>query len=395
MVFEFHAPAPLGRFFSVCLLGALLVDPNRVVAEPAMSGPGNTSSLPAETVAKLEVAAPMVSFVMIGDPSIFEHMHRITDSRALDRFDVRLQQRDTLDIVEVLAEGRTEGVAVHCFVDLRRASDVRVYFADRGTERFLYRRLALATDDGKLDWETLSQVVELSLLALIENKDLGLTRAEIEGLLSVHRSAPPSEPPPPQPAVPSEPPLPQHWWGFAAAARYRLRSYSDEIRAVHGPAFGFGIERRTQQSTWEFGAEEALGFERSYRGHQAGVDVYGLASLLTIGFRQRLPQNHGQGSFALGARSGIGLEFVHLRPHAGDTNSELELTEPRFITLPIAALSIFGELHLSPNVALELALGSLFDLGQVHFDVEVGQERSVVLERYRVQPTVALGLSFR
>jgi len=381
-----------GRLFWGCLLGALLLAPRPAESQP-LPGRGPEGVGEPATGPTAEGELPVVSFVVIGDGSTFDAMARITDSRALDRFDVRLQRRDTLDIVEILAEGRTKGVAIHCFVDLRRPEDVRVYFADRGTERFLYRRLALASRDGTLDWETLSQVVELSLLALYENKDLGLTRAEIEGLLAVRRPTPhPPAPALPEPEAPNHAP---HRWGLAVVTHYRVRSHSDEVRAVHGPDLGVTVERQGPRSTWGFGAEAALGFEQSYQEDRAGVEMAGLASLLTLDFGHRVSQKGEAVALALGARLGLGLEFVHLRPRPGDGQHAIELTESRFIHLPIATLAVVGKLDLTPQLAFELVAGSLFDLGRVHFDVEMESERAVVLERYRVQPMVAVGFGFR
>lgn len=342
-------------------------------------------------------ARPVVSIVVVGDEAAFQRILPLQASHALDQFETRWQRMDRLEVVDILERGKGAGVALHCYADLRTPSDIRLYFVDRDTERFLLRRLPLPEQSEEMDREILAQVIELSLRALIEEKDTGLSRDEAVSLLRPPEPAPP--PPPPRPIdAPPPPPAPSppaRSWTVEADLRYTLRLHSQQVPWLHGPQaavwLGYGSQRLVPK------AGMALGYtwHRRYQTRQAGLDFQSVTPMLAGRLDGAVGAAAGGGPMWLGGHLGVGLELVDVSPLQASEGPPVALADRRMEALPVILLGLDFSVALQEHLALLLVASTLVDPSRVRYGVELPTGNHTVLTRYRVQPMLGLGVSVR
>ena len=106
----------------------------------------------------------------------------------------------------------------------------------RTAERFLVRDVPLPTGLDAAALETLAQVVESSIVALISDERVGMTRAEMTVALA---PAPVASEPEAAPVPPKPPP-----WRGALAAFYALEGFATDPAVEHGPGILAAADRR-------------------------------------------------------------------------------------------------------------------------------------------------------
>jgi hypothetical protein len=362
---------------------------------PALTGHQTSlaqTSPPADSGSEAE--HPVVSIVLVGDAGTVTRIEQIAHSRSFGRFDTRWQRASRLDVLEILEQKRLTGISLHCYVDLRTPSDTRLYFVDRDTDRFLLRRLPLSVEGNEMDQESLAQIIELSLRALLEEKNVGLSRDEARSLLEPASSpAPPLAPP--FSAGPAEPPVGASSVVLDAELHYTLRLHSPEVRWLHGP--GLGVLLGDASAAWRRQAGLVLeyAFLQHYAEPAVGVDFGSVMPLLVGQLEHRIFGQGAAGTSWVGGRLGLGLEIVQLSPREGTEAGSIELTKSRTITLPVLALGASGAVPLGPHLALSLLVSTLLDPSRVRYDVRLSTGQESVVTRYRVQPMVSLGLRIR
>ena len=72
---------------------------------------------------------------------------------------------------------------LRCWIDLADLNRATLYFADQRGERFLVRELPLSGRFDEVDQQSVAQVMELSVSALIENAEIGFSRAQAREIL--------------------------------------------------------------------------------------------------------------------------------------------------------------------------------------------------------------------
>ena len=124
-------------------------------------------------------------------------------------------------------------VALRCWIDLSDLRRVTLYFASRGGERFLVRELALSGRLDEVDQQSLAQVVEISIAALLENQDTGLTRAEAREILA--RAQPATSPPAAS--------VKARGWRPGVALSYGIAAVAASLPAGQGPGVTLSLLR--------------------------------------------------------------------------------------------------------------------------------------------------------
>jgi hypothetical protein len=186
--------------------------------------------------------AATVEIVVVGSDEQLEAVRSTIGPSAFDGASVRWARATRLETGELL-EQRPEAseLGVRAWVDLSDEKNASLYFADRAGERFLVRAVALPEGLSQLGRETLGQVLELSIRALLEDDRIGMSRAETSELLNAR--APKPEVPAPEPERPPEPAPPithESDSSLGAEAFYGARLYSSDVSVVHGPGLGLG-----------------------------------------------------------------------------------------------------------------------------------------------------------
>jgi hypothetical protein len=263
----------------------------------------------------------------------------------------------------------------------------------------------------EIDREALSQVIELSVAALLENERAGLTRTQTEALLASRESprAPPAEVPlaEPTPAAESAPPTiidepPQVakplGVGPTAGIFYRAQAQGPDLPVVHGPGVMLawaGLGPRALLGGWVSGqyqlpAEEigpAIGLRFETFAARAGVQVY-LA--LGGGDSPRGPRPSG-----MVARLGVGTDVVRVTPMPGTASSSVMLTAPRWSqSLVVGAMAA-----LTWKVGRHAALGVVASVDllptAVHYDLRTAGQTSAAFSPWRLRPGLGVELLFR
>ena len=185
--------------------------------------------------------------------------------------DVTVAQAERFEPDELFAD--RDGGTLRVFVALKGPLEARLYFRAPQGERYLVRRLALATGLDAVGRELVAQVVAASAQALLDATQ-GLSREEASAAL-VEETKPSPEPAPPSPAPSSAAPVNQSALPTAlelrAAARYALQWAGSDFGVRHGPAVTGGL--RWLDGSFLLGAE--LGAEYGFEQRFSTADVEG------------------------------------------------------------------------------------------------------------------------
>ena len=126
---------------------------------------------------------------------------------------------------------------LRCWIDLANLRHATLYFADQRGERFLVRELPLSGRFDEVDQQSVAQVMELSVSALIENAEIGFSRAQARDILARAQ--------PPEPVVAVAPPAESTRWHPAAGIFYALEISARRCRSRRGR----GCSSRSDVST--------------------------------------------------------------------------------------------------------------------------------------------------
>jgi hypothetical protein len=269
---------------------------------------------------------------------------------------------------------------VRVFVKLER-DRARLYFRGPGGARFLLRRLALPNGLDEMGSELVAQVLESSVLALLQSS-AGLSRAQASAELAREAAAPPASTPP----NPSRPPAAARPLRFELGARYGAGWSGAELGLAHGPGVEIGLR---------FGAPGFVRaalvaerwFEQSLRAR--GIEAEVQATAARVGVALGIAPGPGH---ALVGGLGFGVDVRRVTPTRA-TFSSIELAESDTRAVPVLRAELRYELAAR---RLRFAAGPLLDwpLVDTHFDLLEAGRRVRVVEPWPVRPGgfVALGL---
>jgi hypothetical protein len=200
---------------------------------------------------------------------------------------------------------------IRVFVVFGDANPARLWFRGPNGERYLLRKVTLASGLDAVGRELLGQVVESSVSALLKSTE-GMSRKEM--VAAIERDEPTVEPerPPPAPRPPAAKraaPLPSPSpWELHFGLRYAATRTGPELGLSHGPGLGIGARYRRGPSVGlELGADRRFAQALSTPALDASIERMTAHALLEAG----LALSPSQSAFvALGAA----LELVRTRP---------------------------------------------------------------------------------
>jgi hypothetical protein len=371
------------RGWSLPLLAASLVAVHARAQAP-LESPAPAPSMAATT-------ADVAEIVVIGTAEELGALKDVIGPRDFGAAEARWVRAERLRREELLErQPRASEVAVRCFVKIG-PSRATLYFANRTAERFLVRQVELPNGLDAAGREAIGQVLSLSVTAMIEDAEAGLSRTEAERLLAAPPEAKPeAEPAAPEPAPPEATPI-RPSSSLGAAPYYATKLHSREVALVHGPGLRVGWVSDLLDARRSFWASASYEVPARYRVEEVGV------AWETTSFRggfELLYRLAGSALF-LGGRLGAGVDVVRFSPKSGTVAGGVVLTDARTATVPV----------LTPAFALLLPVGSRLGIGlDVYADLHpvrlafalggpFGSEE--VLAPYRVRPGAALCLTAR
>lgn len=382
----------------------------------AQSAPKSQSS-PKDPSSSSSARANVVEIAVIGTAADLQRIRALVEPRPLGGSApawVRVGRFDPLEILQADRQ-RPSAAPLRCWVDISDPRRARLYFAARSGQQFLVRDVELSGTFDEVDRESLSQVLELSVTALLENERAGLTRAQTEALLLSSRrpGAPPAltavPPPPSHPTTPrpelTSPPTrdqgrtsttlqqqssgPPTRWRSSIGIWYGARIPGGGLPIGHGPGVVLThgkVRDRLALAGWITGQYQVPG-----RQEAPAVSI----GLETVAFRGGPELRWTAAAYQLTGRLGIGADLVRVEPQSGSVDRSATLTRPRWTQNLVFTMAAGVQRAVGAHILVGvLAFLDLLPTA-VHYDLQVSGTAAEVFSPARIRPGLALQLLIR
>ena len=273
----------------------------------------------------------------------------------------------------------TRTTTFRCWVDLSDLGHATLYFADQRGERFLVRELPLSGRFDEVDQQSVAQVMELSISALIENDEIGFSRAQARELLA--RAKPPIVQ---SAASGAAPPAPVRRWNLTTGLFYAIEDVGSGVPLAHGPGL-IGTLAREHAGVWLAGQYQVPA--------EARQPEIGLR-LQTISARAGVGAHWGR----YRARLGAGANWTHVTPLAGAAAANPMLAAPHWSMSWVASAAVAARLPLEGAfgdlLALSLVLFADAMPSTTEFRFQDATGTHVAFAPRRLRPGLALELAY-
>jgi hypothetical protein len=351
-----------------------------------------------------------VEITVVGTADDLRRIRGVVDSRNLAGPGAQWSHVPHFDPMDILrGERETQHTALRCWIDVVDPRRARLYFAARSGQQFLVRDVEMAGAFDDVDRETLSQVLELSVAALLEDQRAGLTRAQVQAVLSGRepdalKPAGPPEPSPPPPDLVQSPRLPRHFGtGPMASVIYGARVLGGDLPLVHGPGAllswtglgasrGLGVWASGQYQLPQQEVGPAIGLRFETVAARGGVQGH-------LPFRRGSATRgdvvgHGVAFAGVTGRLGAGADMVRVTPRAGSADPSAVLTPARWSRSLVVGAAVACNWTLGRRVALGATASVDVLPTAVHYDLDVDGRTAAAFSPWRVRPGLAMELSW-
>lgn len=283
---------------------------------------------------------PRIEIHVVGSRATSEALERLLGTEVRGRARIVWSSLSTFDRQQILARLPAGGARIHCWIDLTEHGLAHLYFVAPTLDRFMMRDLAIE-QLGSFEFESLAQIIETSLDALLTDEQAGISRQQAQSILNPPTSAPQVPKAKGRQAVVRSSDLPRV--RFAVAGHYEATRYSSATKLQHGPGISLGIERLSASALQTIALSSSFHLPRRVRNETASMSLgyaslsLELAQLWALGAAR---QHH------LGPSVGLGIAEVQATPFAGELPGSYALL-PRARTL---------EYHLSSGLSWRIAL---------------------------------------
>lgn len=285
---------------------------------------------------------------------------------------------------------------LRCWIDLADLRRATLYFADQRGERFLVRELPLSGRFDEVDQQSVAQVMELSVSALIENAEIGFSRAQAREIFE--RAQPPAPV-----AVAAAPPAEAPRWHLAAGIFYALEALGDALPFAHGPGViltlgrgagapgsGAAAGEGATRVAPGIGAWLAGGYQIPIQARQPDVGL----RLESLGVRVGADARW----WRLQLRLGAGANFTHVMPQPGSDTPTTILASPHWSTGFVATGALVFRLPFErafgPLLALSVALFIDAAPSTTEYRFADATGNHVAFAPRRLRPGLALQLAY-
>jgi hypothetical protein len=386
-------PARSGGVLALMLLGS------RALAAEASHAAAEGAGIEQQAERRVEIA-------LVGQ------VGQIQDLRSLlvewlgsARSRVIVRRQRALDPDEVVGASSSDDV-LRVWVVLASEQLARIYFADTSDGRFLVRDVPLRHGLDELGRERVAQVLTTSGRAFLEHRVSSTVQQVAESFEEPSASYPvePAESPGDGPrrvtARPAEQPrrrAARRPHAEDSDGRSRLVAdggvfygiaWKGQLGLGHGPGIALAVGSRPLGWRWAVTAKAQ--YQWPYRARSDTVEVRVQTTALRVGARAQRPLAHW---FTGGIEAGCGLDVVS---YAGHELPSQPLARVRAggESRPVAFLAARSVLTAGPpDIALELS--GTVPLVDAHYDVLDSGEQRAEITAWRVQPGVALEVSWQ
>jgi len=270
----------------------------------------------------------------------------------------------TLDTKEILRARGNQTAKVAVWIDVTREILAKVYLHARASDRFLFREVELAAGLDEIGRETLAQVIESSVAALLESEPVGLTRAQATVLLA---------------------PIPARPWFGEAGMGYAASTFSSAIPVRHGPTLALSLVRRS--GDWRLSGSLAgvLFLPQAETSTVVGLRIWSVESSFG-GTAERDLSSH----WRLGLSLGGGYDVVHAEPRPG-TDVKVSLQPGQWKWISVVQSRLVATYQPTVGPAWYGALTVRMDPVPRHYDLAGTNGTLVVVKPFTVQPGLEVG----
>ncbi len=269
--------------------------------------------------------------------------------------------------------GDERGVAARVWIEVATGGRARITITDQRASRFLVREATLPTWPDELARETIAQMVESSVAALLENQGLGMTRAQAHSVLSVHDEPPRS----PQRADIQ----------YGVGAFYQAQIFSPQILWAHGPGLRAQVTTPTRIGPAGLTASAQYVLPQSQQDANAGARLQGVALRVGVGIERQSAR------LRLATWLGAGADAVYLQPQQGSLGVAT-LTSARWTTVTVLRAEVRAGLRVTRNVALVLTPSLEWVPKKPAYNVTGVDGQAAVVAPYALRPGLSLALEW-
>ena len=344
---------------------------------------------PAPEAADAADSESSVEVVVVGEASDLEPIrsavapHDFGEATASWRRQARFDSRGLLD-----APGGDAAASVRAFIVLSPGR-ADLYFADRAGQRFLVREVLLPSGLDAVGREAVSQVLTLSVVALLEDHRAGISRSEAERLLAPEPAPRAPAPAPPAPAPEAE--APRGNSSVGAGAFYATKAYGGGVPLVHGPGVTLAFVSDGEHARTALWASVEYELPQAFRAADVGVKWSTTLFRGGVEWLQQLPGS----PWLVGARLGLGVDLIDFTPRGGNAESGFLLTAARQTTVAVFTPALKLAFPLHDRLTFSADLFADCYPTRVEFGLERDGAAERVLSPWRVRPGLALGLMLR
>jgi hypothetical protein len=328
----------------------------------------------------------LVEITVVGRPPDYENLRLRVGARIAGGVPLVWNRIDRFNPLAELLRGvpAARAATLRCWVDLTDARRATLYFAGEGGDRFFVRELALSGRLDEIDQQSLAQVLELSISALMENRAIGFTRDEARELFS--RTQPPA------PAA-TAPAVPARRWSVMPAVSYAVESVGASLPIAQGPGVAVAFSPADGVGL-RLGLWVAAQYQLPATAHRPEIAVRLQTAAARAGVEARW--------WRLRARLGAGTDSTYVTPLAGTAGAANTLTVAgsHWSTSWVAtgALSLRLPLEKALRAASRLALSAVIfvDLhpAGTQYQLQDSSGARVLFAAERGRPGLGLELAF-
>lgn len=336
-----------------------------------------------------------VEVVVVGSEERLRWLEELLGRNPAPGAAVRFSRLDSFDERAVLTPGEKPNLALRCWLDLRDARRARIVLRSKDGDRFLFRELEMSGAWSEMDRQELGHVLGLSWSALLDDAEVGLSRADAEMALRGPKlttgAAPATKPPKAATNTAPSPPSPAPTPALELGALYAVSAFAAELPLTQGPGVALLIhagDSSPRPGLW-FSAQYR--FPQTKRTEVIGVELEGFA--LRSGLELSWPLMPSRSwPRTLFLRGGAGVDLAHVSPEKALGEVQPALSPARWSAAPTVSGALGTTLRLGASADLGAALTLDYLPITTLYEVEVDGVRATVISPWRLRPGALLEL---
>jgi len=378
-------------FISLCLGTAATAQPKLTDDVPSVEEP--------------TLSPAIVEIYVVTEPARYEQVRQVVGEHALGSAKLRWSRLVRFSANALLQDGSNTNTRVRCYIDLSLPSVATLYFADGNSRRFLFRELPLSHQLDAIELETIAQIVEFSINALLNDATEALSRTEAATLLararersSINRDSAaanrPSPAAPPSLPIKNAPNVHDSMVKLVPmlALGAGVESLSKQLGMSPSLVATAGVSGQTPAFNLRIAARGAFLPADTYRNELSGAALAGYR-LLLVGTAMTPLSTAKVPGLLLGLLVSSGVELLRVKPEPGTLDQMTKLTESQWTTVPLVIPGLRLQYNTPGSIAIALEGTLACSLKDVSYEVAIdsGQSRVFALNRFRPGLLLELG----